>query len=106
MFTLAAQLPLQLLDLILEPGIITHLLVDLAYRVQHRRVIAVAEATADLRQRPGREVLGQIHTDLPRPHHRAVATLGEYVLFGHGEMPRHDAQDVLDLDAPRFDALH
>src|SRR5262245_7864637 len=49
---LAAELALQLLDLVLEARILADLTIDLADRVQHGGVIAVAEPPADLRQRP------------------------------------------------------
>src|SRR5262249_45165587 len=55
--------------------------------------------------RPRREVLGQIHADLAGPHHRSVSSLRENVLLGNGKVTRNDAQDILNLDASRLDAL-
>src|SRR5262249_38373049 len=64
-----------------------------------------AEAPADLGQRAGGELLGEIHPDLPRPHHRAVPALREDVPLRYAEMTGHDLEDVLDLDAPRLHAM-
>src|SRR5262245_10411572 len=103
---LAIELPLQFLDFFLEAGVLTHLLVDLADRMQHRGVIAITEAAPDFGQRPRRQVLGQIHADLPWAHDRAVPALGQDVLLGDRVVPRDNAQDVLNLYAPRLDPLH
>src|SRR4051812_41885302 len=103
---LSAQLPLELFDLVLEARVLADLTVDLPDRVQHRGVVAIAEAPADLGERPRGEVLCEVHADLARTHHRAMPALREDVLLGHGKVPRDDAQDVLDLDAARLDALH
>src|SRR5689334_3985715 len=99
------QLLLEFLDLVLEAGVAAEFALDFADRVQHRGVIASAEAAADLRQAALRELLGQIHADLARPHHRAVTALREDVAFRDAVVARDDAQDVLDLDPAGLDAL-
>jgi hypothetical protein len=48
-FPLFTQQPLQKLDLLAELGIVVHQLLDLADRVQHRCVVAIAESPPDLR---------------------------------------------------------
>ena len=47
------------------------LVLDLAHGVEHGGMIAATEAAADLWQRPGRHLLGQIHADLAGHHHGA-----------------------------------
>src|SRR5262245_64762402 len=69
-------------------------------------MIAIAEPAADLGQRARGQVLGEVHANLTRAHHRTMPAIRQYVLLGHGVVPRHDAQDVLDLYAARLDALH
>src|SRR6266566_3136630 len=63
------QLPFEQFDLFGQRGIGAHEILDLAHGVQHRGVVATAEAPPDLRQRAQRERLGEIHGDLPRTHH-------------------------------------
>src|SRR5690606_7288256 len=73
------QHPLKLFDFVPQARITAKLVLDLSDRMQDGRVIAVAEPAADLRQRPGSELLGQIHADLPRPNHRTMPPLREDV---------------------------
>ena len=77
--TACRQLLLQILDLVAKPRVTVELLVDLADRMQHRRMIAVAEAAANLGQRSRGQLLGEIHTDLARPDHRPMPALGQEV---------------------------
>src|SRR5215204_1237799 len=72
---LLLQHALQKLDLVAERGVVGKRLFDLAHRVQNGRVVAAAEAPADLRQGAQGQNLRQIHGDLPRAHHRCRATL-------------------------------
>src|SRR6516165_64731 len=60
------QLPFQQFDLFGQGGIGAHEILDLAHGVQHRRMVATAEAPPDLRQRAQRQRLGEIHGHLPR----------------------------------------
>src|SRR6516165_3338483 len=60
------QLPFQQFDLFGQRGIGAHEILDLAHGVQHRRMVATAEAPPDLRQRAQRQRLGEIHGHLPR----------------------------------------
>src|SRR6516164_1096419 len=63
------QLPFEQFDLFGQRGIGAHEILDLTHGVQHRGVVATAEAPPDLRQRAQRERLGEIHGYLPRTHH-------------------------------------
>ena len=72
---------------------------DLAHGVQHRGVVAAAEAPSDLRQRAQRQRLGEIHRHLPRAHDVGGAPRRQQVGAAHIVLPRHHALDVLDLDA-------
>ncbi len=80
---------LQVLQFISETLIAIEFALDLADRVQHSCMITVAEAAADLRQRPGGQLLGQLHADLARPDHGSVTPLREKVALRHAEVPRH-----------------
>src|SRR5688500_10106712 len=70
---LALQLTLEQLDVFCNRKIGDLELLDLADGMHDRGVVAVAEALADLRQAQGRELLGEIHRDLPGPRHRTRA---------------------------------
>src|ERR1043166_3774443 len=91
------QQPLQEFDLLRQRRVVAGERLDLAHGMQHRGVIASAEAPADLRQRAEREGLGEIHGDLARAHHIGGAARGQKVGAAHIVLPRDHALDVLDL---------
>ena len=62
----ALQLARQQADVGVQFGVQRPQLLDLPHRVDHRRMVAPAEAPADLGQRARGELLGQVHRDLPR----------------------------------------
>src|SRR5262245_44777000 len=66
--SLFLQLPLKKLDFLRKGHVVADQALDLAHRVQDRRVIASAETPADLRERSQGEGLREIHRDLSRPH--------------------------------------
>ena len=90
------------LDLLGERGVVADQALDLAHRVQHRGVVAAAEAPPDLGQRAQRQRLCQIHRDLARAHHIGGAARGQEIGAADIVLPRDDALDVLDLDALRL----
>jgi hypothetical protein len=53
-------------DVVVELGVFRAELLDPAHGVDHRGVIAPAEAAADLGKRARGELLGQVHRDLAR----------------------------------------
>src|SRR6185312_14832396 len=57
----------QELDLLLEHVVLDAQRLDAAAGMQHRGVVAAAEAPADFGQRACRELARQVHRDLPRP---------------------------------------
>jgi hypothetical protein len=69
----------QQLDILGERRVGARHLFDLAHRVHDGGVIAAAELAADLRQRPHRQLLGQIHRDLTRPGDGAGPAIGSHL---------------------------
>ena len=79
---------------------------DLAHGMQHRRVVAAAEAPADLRQRARRQRFGEEHGDLARAHHIRRPPGGEDVGLADVVMAGDELLDVLDLDPFRLARAH
>ena len=73
-------------------------MLDFAHRVEHRGVVAPAEAPADFRQRPQRHGLGEIHRDLARADHVGGPAGRQKVAPADVITARDDPLDVLDLD--------
>ena len=94
--------PLQQLQLFAQGRVRSAQALDLAHRVQHRCVIASAEATADLRQRAQRQRLGEIHRHLTRLHHGRRAARRENVGAADAVVAGDQLLDVLDLDPLGF----
>ena len=96
------QHALQKLDLFGQGRVLGGERVDLAHRMQHGRVVAPAEAPADLGQRAQRQRLRKIHGDLARAHDIGGAARGQDVGAADVEMGRDQLLDVLDLDPLRL----
>ena len=64
---LPLQLPLEELDVFRNRQVGDLEFLDLADRVHNCRMVAVAEAFADLRQAEGGQLLGELHRHLARP---------------------------------------
>ena len=84
----AFELARQQADVRIELGVAGAELLDLADGVDHGRVIAPAEAAADVRKRFGRELLREVHRDLARagdfagPARRRHLGLADPVMLG------------------------
>src|SRR5262249_48845587 len=85
------QQALQEFNLLRQRRVVAGEGLDLAHRVQHRGVVASAEAPPDLRQGPQREGLGEIHGDLARAHHVGGAARGQKVGAADIVLPRDHA---------------
>src|SRR3954468_14861518 len=62
----AFQLAGEQADVRIELGVLGSELLDLADGVDHGRMVAAAEASADLRQRPRGQLLREVHRHLAR----------------------------------------
>ena len=67
--------------------------------MDHRRVVTPAELAPDLRQRPRRQPLGQIHGDLARSGDGATTTRGNQIERLQFEMRAHQLLDLVDGNA-------
>ena len=81
-------------------------LLDLLDRVDHRRVVAPAEAAADVGQRLGRQLLRQIHRHLARTGDFAGAPRRGHLGLADAVMLGDLGLDFVDRDAPLVGAKH
>src|SRR6185436_18885941 len=65
-------------------------------RVQHGRVVAPAERTADLGEAVAGVLAREVHGDLARPRHTRGAARGQQVVRGDREGVRDELLDSLD----------
>jgi hypothetical protein len=95
----AFELARQQADVGVELGVAGAQLLDLADGVDHRRVVAPAEAAADVGQRLGRQLLRQIHRDLARPGDFAGAAGRGHLGLADAVMLGDLGLDLVDRDA-------
>src|SRR5690606_19875846 len=71
---------------------------DLSNRVEHRRMIAAAEARADLRERQRSELTSENHPDLARTYETAHLRFRNQSPAAGREARREKAQTPFDVD--------
>ncbi|MEA3057905.1 MAG: hypothetical protein QOF34_720, partial [Sphingomonadales bacterium] len=103
---LAFELAHQQSDIRVELGIRRPQLLDLAHGVDHRRMIAPAEAPADIGQRLGRQLLGQLHRNLARAGDLASPARGRHLGLANAIMLGDLGLDLVDRDPPLVGAQY
>jgi len=99
---LVAQRLGQLIERTIQILVELPLLINFIDGVEDGRVVLASELAADFGQRSFRQMLGQVHGDLPRKNDLARVVLGLDLRQTKPELLRHRLLDALDRDLARL----
>ena len=101
--SLALQRLFEHVQLLIELRQLLPFRTDFSDRVEHRRVVSPTKQLTDFRKTFLRQLLGQVHRDLPRPHDGSGALLAVHVRDLDLVEVGHRLLNVFHADLPVLD---